>query len=81
VGWAGKQNGELLNLAAGGFDVLLTIDQGVSFQQDLSRLGIAVLAVKARSNRLPDLVPLVPQILQELSRVRIGELRSVEADH
>ena len=80
AGWAGKQNGELLELAAGEFDVLLTIDQGVSFQQDLARFRIAVLGVKARTNRLADLLPLVPRILEELTRVRIGEFRSVEAD-
>ncbi len=68
AGWAGRKNGELLRLAAGSFEVLLTVDASVEFQQNVSALPIAVIALSARSNRLEDLVPLAPRILELLAR-------------
>lgn len=66
MGWAGKRNGELLALAAGRFDVFLTADRNLSYQQDISSFDIAVLVLVARSNRLDDLRPLVPRVLEVL---------------
>ena len=61
MGWTGKKNGELLALMAGaGFDVLLTVDQNLRHQQNLAAAGVAVVVMVAPSNRLMDLVPLVP---------------------
>jgi len=57
MGWASKRNGELLALAVGQFDVFLTADRNLSYQQDLSSLDIAVVVLVARSNRLDDLRP------------------------
>ena len=54
-GWAGLKNGDLLRVAAGRFEVLLTVDRNIAFQQNLSELSIAVVAIVARSNRLNDL--------------------------
>jgi len=80
AGWAGRKNGELLRLAAGSFDVLLTIDASVEFQQNVSALPIAVIALSARSNRLEDLVPLAPQVLELLAqRPGPGTLARVSA--
>ncbi len=50
-GWAGKKNGELLSLAEPAFDAMLTLDKSVPYQQDVSSRRIAVLIVRARSNR------------------------------
>jgi hypothetical protein len=66
MGWATIKNGELLTLAENEFDVFITVDRNLSFQQNLSKFGIAVLVLRAQSNRLADLKPLAPKILSLL---------------
>ena len=66
MGWASKRNGELLALAVGQFDAFVTADRNLSHQQDLSSFDIAVVVLVARSNRLDDLRPLVPRVLEIL---------------
>ena len=78
-GWAGVKNGKLLVLAATRFDVFLTMDQNLEFQQNLAALPIAVLVVEAASNRLEHLVPLVPVILSELKVIPPKALRRARA--
>jgi len=56
-GWASLKNGELLRVAAGRFDVLLTVDRNIAFQQNLRGLSIGILAMAVTSNRLVDFVP------------------------
>jgi hypothetical protein len=77
--WAGIKNGKLLALAAGKFDLFLTMDQNLEYQQNLATLPIAVLVVSAVSNRMEHLAPLVPKILKEVSLVPPRSLRRVEA--
>ena len=77
AGWSGIKNGRLLGLAATGFDVFLTMDGGLEFQQNLATLPVAVLVVEAVSNRMEHLVPLVPKILQELNHLPPRTLRRV----
>ena len=65
MGWSAKRNGELLKLMlAEGFEALLTVDQGLAFEQNVRESGIAVVLVTARTNRLKELRPLVSQILE-----------------
>jgi hypothetical protein len=74
-GWAGKRNGELLSLAEdSGFQVFLTIDRGIEYQQNLRPRRIAVLLIRTKSNRLADLLPLVPEILKALPSLQPGQL-------
>ncbi len=74
MGWAGKKNGELLALMAGaGFEVLLTVDQSLRHQQNLAASGVAVVVMAATSNRLADLVPLVPGVEAALRGIRPGD--------
>jgi predicted nuclease of predicted toxin-antitoxin system len=78
MGWSSRRNGELLNLMlADRFEVLLTVDQNLPFQQNLRGSGIGVVVVVARTNRVKELRPLVPQILEALAAVKPGELRTV----
>jgi len=77
-GWAGIKNGRLLALAATKFDVLLTMDQNLEFQQNLATLPIAVLVVEAISNRLEHLKPLVPDMLRELNHIPPKTLRRLK---
>ena len=76
-GWTGVKNGKLLELASSEFDVFLTMDSNLEFQQNLSILPIAVLVVRAVSNRMEHLAPLIPSILQELNHIRPRSLRKV----
>ena len=78
-GWAGIKNGKLLGLAAAEFDVFLTMDGNLEFQQNLVSLPIAVLVIEAVSNRMEHLTPLVPNVLQELAHIPSGSLRKIGA--
>jgi hypothetical protein len=80
-GWAGKKNGELLTLAEPLFDVLLTLDKSVPYQQEVASRTIAVLIVRARSNRIQDLLPFVSDCLATLERIRPGEVIRVGRIH
>lgn len=77
MGWAATRNGELLALAEKQFDVFLTVDRNLSFQQHLPRFGIAVVVVHAQTNRLQDLLSLVPRILVALPAAKRGEVTLV----
>ena len=77
VGWAGLKNGELLRVAAGQFDVLLTVDRNIAYQQNLRSLAIGVLAMVVPSNRLVDIRPLMAQVRRELPKVRAGQVLRV----
>jgi predicted nuclease of predicted toxin-antitoxin system len=75
AGLAGKKNGELLGLAESlGFDVFVTMDKGVEYEQNLGGRRIAIIVLRSRSNRLIDLLPLVPACLVELSSIAPGQL-------
>jgi predicted nuclease of predicted toxin-antitoxin system len=78
-GWGGKQNSELLQLASEEFDAFLTADQNLEHQQDLSNLPISVVVLVAPSNRLADLVPLVPKLLLVLAELEPRKLVRVAA--
>lgn len=78
MGWSGKKNSELLRLMnQEGFAILLTTDQNLRYQQNLEQAGVAVVVLVARSNRLPDLVPLIPVVCSVLSTIAPGELIEV----
>ena len=67
MGWAGTKNGKLLALAAEhNFSVLVTADRGMEYQQNIVGLPIAIIILSAYRTRLPDLIPLVPQIVELL---------------
>jgi hypothetical protein len=66
-------------LAAGEFDVLLTADKGMEYQQNLAALPVAILVVRAKSNRVEDLLLAVPAILRALERLQPHTLALVAA--
>ena len=79
MGWDGKVNGELLALARGEFDVLITMDRSIPPQQNLSENDVAIILVRAKSNRLQDLTPLIPEMQDRLFAIRRGEIAYVNA--
>jgi hypothetical protein len=81
MGWPGTRNGALLRLATTRFDALLTVDQGVEYQQDRSGLLIAVVILVAASNDVDDLRPLVPATLEGLAAIQPGQVVRVTACH
>jgi len=78
MGWAGKKNAELLKLMMQeSFTILLTTDQNLRYQQNLQQAGVAVVVMVAPSNRLPDLVPLIPSVCSALMTIAPGEVVEV----
>jgi len=72
---AGKKNGELLSLAEeAGFQVFITLDQGIEYEQNLMGRRIAIVLVRAKSSRLVDLVPHMAEILEKLGTIEPGQL-------
>jgi hypothetical protein len=75
LGWSGLANGALLRRAVtAGFEVLLTADQNLPFQQNIAGYSIGIIVLKARSNRIQDLRPLIPAIRQGLGILTPGQI-------
>jgi hypothetical protein len=77
AGWAGIKNGELLTCAQTQFDVFVTVDRNLAFQQNIPQFTIAVIVLQAQTNRLKDLRPLLPKLLQILTTASKGEVTPV----
>jgi len=79
-GWAGLKNGQLLSRAASAFDVFLTADQNLQYQQNLKDYAIRVVVLAAVSNRVDDLVPLLAKALETARTIEPGEVAVVRWD-
>lgn len=79
-GWKGKRNSELLEQAAETFDVLVTMDKGFEYQQNISEYAIGVIIISARSNKLQDIQPVMPEVNQVLRDVQPGQVIHVNAN-
>jgi predicted nuclease of predicted toxin-antitoxin system len=77
-GWSGKKNGALMQLATDRFDRFITMDRGIEFQQNLFQSSISVMLLRAVSNRLPDLLPLIPKLIEEAPKAIPGVVVVVE---
>ena len=71
-GWLGISNGQLLALAAGDFDVFVTVDRNLPFQQHLPKFDIAVILLQAKTNRIADLIALVPELVSVMPNAKSG---------
>jgi len=76
-GWTGITNGELLRRMGTEYDALVTMDRGIEFQQNLETVSIGILLVRAPSNRMVHLLPLVPAILEALPALKPGRLQRI----
>lgn len=79
MGWSGKKNGELMKLARGQFEVFLTSDQNLRYQQNLAYADAGVIVLVALSNRIEALRSLMPKVNQVLLTVEAGEVIEIEA--
>ena len=77
MGWAGIKDGQLLELAESEFDVFITVDRNLPFEQNLSKLALIIVIVEARSNRLSDLKPLSPKILKIIGTAQQGQANRI----
>jgi Domain of unknown function (DUF5615) len=77
MGWTGVKNGELLARAASEFDVFVTVDRNLSFQQNVANLTLAVVVLRAKSNRLGDLQPLVQGLISAANSAKPGTVTVV----
>jgi hypothetical protein len=74
----GLRNGVLLRAAVdAGFEVFITNDSSIEFQQNVKRIGIAVIALMGFRNRIQDLWPVVPRILRELATIQPGQVVTI----
>ncbi|MDY6806626.1 MAG: DUF5615 family PIN-like protein [Cyanobacteriota bacterium] len=71
-GWSGTKNGELLRLAENEFDVFITVDRNLTYQQNLTDVNLAIVVLVARSNRLESIIPLMPEVRLALETIQAG---------
>ena len=73
MGWAGTKDGALLGLALeAGFDAFITVDTGIQYQQNLADVPLRIVALTVVSNRLEDIEPLIPELLEVLLMLEVG---------
>jgi hypothetical protein len=77
MGWGDFDDGPLLDAMAGRFDALITVDKSLPKQQDLGTRLFGVVLLRAKSNRLADLLPLVPELIETLNNLNPGEVREL----
>src|SRR5579864_727738 len=80
AGWAGVKNGELLRRAAAQFDVFITIDRNLEYQQNFADILLAVIVVHAPSNDVSMLRPLMPAVLAVISEAKAGVVTHINGE-
>ena len=79
-GWSGKKNGELIRLAEANFDSFVTVDQNLSYQQNLKNSKMAIILLVAKDNKFETIRQFVPKILKTLSSVKAGEFTRITSN-
>jgi predicted nuclease of predicted toxin-antitoxin system len=77
AGYGSKKNGELLMLAEGRWDVLLTSDRNIKYQQNMTGRSVSILVLRAKSNRMKDLLPLMQACAEALLSIQPGRVVEV----
>ena len=77
MGWTSVKNGELLALVAKTFDVFVTVDRNLAFQQHVAAIPVAVVVLRAKSNRLTDLRALLPELMRALNSAQPGRVMTI----
>ena len=78
AGFKGLENGDLLKAASGVYEVLITVDQNLPYQQNIAGLNIAILILAAKRNSYVRLKPLIPRALNALASMKIGDIIRIE---
>jgi hypothetical protein len=77
MNWGDLDNGDLLDAMEGLFDALITVDKRLPQEQHINDRPLGRVVLRAKSNRLADLLPLVPDLLYALSSLKVGEVQEV----
>jgi predicted nuclease of predicted toxin-antitoxin system len=77
AGFKGLKNGRLLQAASGQYEVLVTVDQNLQYQQNLKNFAIAIIVLKVKRSTYPMLKPLMSQVLKTLEKIKPGEIVAV----
>jgi hypothetical protein len=77
AGYGSKKNGELLALAEGRWEVLLTSDRNIKYQQNMTGRSVSIMILRAKSNRMKDLLPLMPACAEALLSIQPGQVLEV----
>ena len=78
AGLKGLENGDLLSAASGAYEVLITVDRNIPYQQNIAGLNIAILILAAKRNSYARLKPLIPRALSALETVKVGDVIRIE---
>lgn len=78
AGFKGLENGDLLKAASGVYEVLITVDRNIPYQQNLASLNIAILILAAKKNSYMRLKPLIPRALSALESIKAGDVIRIE---
>lgn len=73
----GLENGALLKAIEDEFDIFLTVDQNLQYQQNLTNTKIAIIVLNVISNRYEDIVPIIPSCISAINRIKQGELVTI----
>jgi predicted nuclease of predicted toxin-antitoxin system len=77
MGWGNLDDGPLLDAMANHFDALVTVDKGLAKQQNINARPFGLVVLRAKTNRLADLLPIVPGLLRTLEKLRPGEVHEL----
>jgi len=77
LGWGDLDDAPLLDAMAGRFEALVTVDQGLPREQDVRQRNFGIVVLRAKTNRLADLLPLIPALQGVLATLSAGEAREV----
>jgi hypothetical protein len=80
MGWSGVKNGKLLALAQAEFDIFLTADRNLSFQQNTTKYQIAVVVLAAGSTLLNKTLPLIPKLLMLMPDLTPGQVATISSE-
>ncbi|MCY4361037.1 MAG: hypothetical protein OXE42_02450 [Gammaproteobacteria bacterium] len=77
IGWAGKRNGDLLQLASGEFNLFITVDKNLQHQQTIENYDIAVVVLDAVSNKYEELTKLIPSLINKIHNLEKGRIHTL----
>ena len=77
MGWAGKSNGDLLQLASAEFTLFITVDKNLQHQQIVENYNIAVVVLDAVSNKYEELTKFIPSLVDKIHTLEKGEIHTV----
>jgi hypothetical protein len=78
AGLSGFKNGQLLRRISGDFDVFITVDKSMQYQQNLAAYDISIALLRVRSNDIVDIEPVLPRLFARWGELKVGTLLIVE---